>query len=494
MDLKYAGRDIPWALPFGDHLHSTNSENNSNELKTIAHRYGFQAFDEQLTTSDTNSKWTNPGVVFTDKTIGSDLTAIQNTGLKNFLKHPHEKYSYKNLDFHDDHGHTFCYLCSINQHKHERTKPRDESKKRTLTPYKNPKARLPSFSSSDQIKQNLSSDFISYRFIVRTGTQKNSGTQAKVFLYLYGTESNWTSVHLQKHSNLNSSTSNDGFPSGSVRTFCFKGPNIGQLHHLNVNLVGSRSDKEWFLKEIEITNLNSATTWICEFNCWLPEQDEQQENEIKPNSTHLQTKPSLSMYILQIRTGEKSHTVNNGNAQIKIRGSTNRSGVLTIKNNRANLFERNQLDTFAIVGSDLGDLLEITAELDRSQSATDWHIKDMIIHKLIPDDDHKQSQIYFPFNICLSRKVNQFTAKKEICPSTDYHFKGPICYQVIMKTGNVSNARTDSDVFIMIYGKNGRTAIHQLNSRLNNDTERITASEFIVRNFFSFIFNFTISV
>ncbi|CAF5130162.1 unnamed protein product, partial [Rotaria socialis] len=28
MDLKYAGRDIPWALPFGDHLHSTNSENN----------------------------------------------------------------------------------------------------------------------------------------------------------------------------------------------------------------------------------------------------------------------------------------------------------------------------------------------------------------------------------------------------------------------------------------------------------------------------------
>ncbi|CAF3386717.1 unnamed protein product [Rotaria socialis] len=476
MDLKYAGRDIPWALPFGDHLHSTNSENNSNELKTIAHRYGFQAFDEQLTTSDTNSKWTNPGVVFTDKTIGSDLTAIQNT------------------DFHDDHGHTFCYLCSINQHKHERTKPRDESKKRTLTPYKNPKARLPSFSSSDQIKQNLSSDFISYRFIVRTGTQKNSGTQAKVFLYLYGTESNWTSVHLQKHSNLNSSTSNDGFPSGSVRTFCFKGPNIGQLHHLNVNLVGSRSDKEWFLKEIEITNLNSATTWICEFNCWLPEQDEQQENEIKPNSTHLQTKPSLSMYILQIRTGEKSHTVNNGNAQIKIRGSTNRSGVLTIKNNRANLFERNQLDTFAIVGSDLGDLLEITAELDRSQSATDWHIKDMIIHKLIPDDDHKQSQIYFPFNICLSRKVNQFTAKKEICPSTDYHFKGPICYQVIMKTGNVSNARTDSDVFIMIYGKNGRTAIHQLNSRLNNDTERITASEFIVRIFFSFIFNFTISV
>ncbi|CAF4576946.1 unnamed protein product, partial [Rotaria magnacalcarata] len=55
------------------------SMNLGNELKTIAHRYGFQAFEEQLTTSDNNSKWTNPGVVFTNKTIGSDLTGIQNT-------------------------------------------------------------------------------------------------------------------------------------------------------------------------------------------------------------------------------------------------------------------------------------------------------------------------------------------------------------------------------------------------------------------------------
>ena len=32
------------------------------------------------------------------------------------------------LDFHDHHGHTFCYLCSINQHDHERTQPRDPSR------------------------------------------------------------------------------------------------------------------------------------------------------------------------------------------------------------------------------------------------------------------------------------------------------------------------------------------------------------------------------
>lgn len=47
--------------------------------------------------------------------------------------------------------------------------------------------------------------------------------------------------------------------------------------------MGSRSDKEWFLKEIEMTNLNTSTTWLCEFNCWLPKATEQEiVDQMKP--------------------------------------------------------------------------------------------------------------------------------------------------------------------------------------------------------------------
>ena len=49
---------------------------------------------------------------------------------------------------------------------------------------------------------------------------------------MYGTENNWTSINLQARAVNNV----DGFPSGSTRTFCLKGPEIGQLHHLNVNV------------------------------------------------------------------------------------------------------------------------------------------------------------------------------------------------------------------------------------------------------------------
>jgi hypothetical protein len=43
-----------------------------------------------------------------------------------------------------------------------------------------------------------------------------------------------------------------------------------------------------------------------------------------------------------------------------IRGSRSQTRRLALTSDRANLFEQNQLDTFAIVGWDIGDLLEIT--------------------------------------------------------------------------------------------------------------------------------------
>jgi hypothetical protein len=58
---------------------------------------------------------------------------------------------------------------------------------------------------------------------------------------------------------------------------------------------------------------------------------------------------------------------------------------------------------------------------------------------------------------------------------------GPICYQVAVKTGKVMNAGTDANVFLVIYGKTGRTVIHQLNNRLKNDFEKNSISEFTVR-------------
>ena len=52
---------------------------------------------------------------------------------------------------------------------------------------------------------------------------------------MYGTEKNWTCIPLR--SKIKDDF--DGFPAGSTRSFCLKGPEIGQLHHFNVNVSDS---------------------------------------------------------------------------------------------------------------------------------------------------------------------------------------------------------------------------------------------------------------
>ncbi len=54
--------------------------NIASELATIARRHDFEPLYEQCTNSENNSKWTNAGVFFANKTIDSDSNGIHNTG------------------------------------------------------------------------------------------------------------------------------------------------------------------------------------------------------------------------------------------------------------------------------------------------------------------------------------------------------------------------------------------------------------------------------
>jgi len=82
----------------------------TSDLDLIARRHGFEPlYSTNETESQSNMQWMNAGVLFTDKKMHSDMNEHSTT------------------DFIDNHGHTFCYLCSINAHEHERTKPRDPS-------------------------------------------------------------------------------------------------------------------------------------------------------------------------------------------------------------------------------------------------------------------------------------------------------------------------------------------------------------------------------
>lgn len=68
---------------------------------------------------------------------------------------------------------------------------------------------------------------------------------------------------------------------------------------------------------------------------------------------------SLSVYLLMIRTGEKPFVGSISSIEWIVRGTEGVTRRLTIPDHRGSLFQSNQLDTFALVGFDIGEPMEI---------------------------------------------------------------------------------------------------------------------------------------
>lgn len=70
-------------------------------------------------------------------------------------------------------------------------------------------------------------------------------------------------------------------------------------------------------------------------------------------------------------------------------------------------------------------MIVFSVESDRSQIAADWDLKEMMMWKIFPHDDHhRQSQVYFPVNDWLGRKTSKLKAKRDSYSAPEHHPRG----------------------------------------------------------------------
>ena len=104
-----------------------------------------------------------------------------------------------------------------------------------------------------------------YKASFTTGAWRNSGTSAKVFMKLYGTESNSEVIELTRNND-----GNKPFSRGNTDNFLLAvGRPLGSLVKLHVGHDSSGEDPSWFLNEISITDIEKYSRW--KFPCyrWL---------------------------------------------------------------------------------------------------------------------------------------------------------------------------------------------------------------------------------
>lgn len=103
--------------------------------------------------------------------------------------------------------------------------------------------------------------FTTYRITVATGCVKKAGTDANVYITLFGTQDNSGERLLDN--------SEDNFEKGKIDTFSIEMSDLGDLEKVRIRHDNSGKNPGWFLEKIVIHNETDDREWTFPCYRWL---------------------------------------------------------------------------------------------------------------------------------------------------------------------------------------------------------------------------------
>ncbi|RMC16365.1 hypothetical protein DUI87_06692 [Hirundo rustica rustica] len=276
-----------------------------------------------------------------------------------------------------------------------------------------------------------------YEVHVLTGTVWGAGTDANVFLSIYGVERGDTGERqLKRSNNLNK------FEKGQVDVFSIKAIDLGELKKLRIRHDNSGASPSWFLERVEIIDLKESTTYYFPCQRWLAvEEDDGQiarelvpvdeafvkkdsENDGQsPATLGLEQKAKSTTYTVKVKTGDKKNAGTDANVFIILYGSKDDTGF---------------------VGYSLSSL--------HHRYSTGWFLEWVEI-----DAPSLGQCLKFPCGRWLDKSEDDGAVERIIFPAElqTVEYTPFVPYEITVYTSDIFGAGTDADVFIVLYGSDG---------------------------------------
>ncbi|KAL2296415.1 hypothetical protein Nmel_015731, partial [Mimus melanotis] len=307
-----------------------------------------------------------------------------------------------------------------------------------------------------------------YEVHVLTGTVWGAGTDANVFLSIYGVERGDTGERqLKRSNNLNK------FEKGQVDVFTIKAIDLGELKKLRIRHDNSGASPSWFLERVEIVDLKESTTYYFPCQRWLAveEDDGQVARELvpvdeafvkkdsendgqSPATLGLEQKAKSTTYTVKVKTGDKKNAGTDANVFIILYGSKDDTGIVSLKASKINKnkFERGKVDEFTVESVDIGDLKKIKIGHDNKGNSTGWFLEWVEI-----DAPSLGQCLKFPCGRWLDKSEDDGAIERIIFPADlqTVEYIPFVPYEITVYTSDIFGAGTDADVFIVLYGSDG---------------------------------------
>uniref|UniRef100_A0A3Q3FUX6 Lipoxygenase homology PLAT domains 1b n=1 Tax=Labrus bergylta TaxID=56723 RepID=A0A3Q3FUX6_9LABR len=355
------------------------------------------------------------------------------------------------------------------------------------------------------LQTELYMPFVPYEIKIFTSDVFGAGTDADVFIVLYGRNALCTQ---QKYLCVNKRERRLYFERGAEDMFIVELEDIGDvIEKIRIGHDNRGSNPGWHLDRVEIRRqlrkgkVGSETTiFPCE--CWLAKSEDDGETvrELVPSeiitekllrdgklkTTEVEVEDALEThaYNVTVRTGDMYRAGTDANVFLTIYGDLGDTGErkLAKSENNKNKFERGEVDKFTIEAVDLGQVFKIRIRHDNSMAGADWYLDQVEVLDLETEEvymflcerwlstkkeDKRIERTFFvkgyegerssdPYSkkiaqakLGLDRNANKKKKKKKVAVVDE----GPIIpYHFTVSTGMDRDASTTARVFVIIIG------------------------------------------
>ncbi|KTF89799.1 hypothetical protein cypCar_00010796 [Cyprinus carpio] len=351
---------------------------------------------------------------------------------------------------------------------------------------------------------------INYEVTVVTGDVWAAGTNANIFLQIYGEAGKTELIQLKSRSN--------NFERGTTEIFRIEGLDVGRVYKIRIGHDGSGIGAGWFLEKVDVKRLVMAmvkpekkeedkkdkkkkkkkkeeeeespgvlkeVVRTFSFPCgrWLARDEEDGEILVELRAEDYEDLEENS-YEVHVFTGDMLGAGTDASVYINIYGEMGDTGERKLrKSNHLNKFERGQEDVFTITGMDLGPLKKLRMRHDNKQPNAAWYLDRVEIF-----DGKEETMYFFPCQRWLAVDEDDGQLGRELVPVDEAFMKRDedeeeesspaqlgleqkamsTTFTMKVKTGEKKKAGTDANVYAILYGTKDDTGIINLKASKNH--------------------------
>ncbi|KAK1803299.1 hypothetical protein P4O66_004083 [Electrophorus voltai] len=278
-----------------------------------------------------------------------------------------------------------------------------------------------------------------------TSDVKGAGTDAQVFLQVYGETGKSDEMKLESKS--------DSFEQGQCDKFMIEMPDIGKVRKLRIWHEKRNPFSGWHLGRVTLMKTLNREKYNFVCNRWLDinEDDNEIVRELPATGVHVPEPLPLIKYRVTICTGTVSGSGTDASVYLNVIGDLGDSGerLMFMSKNNVNKFEKGNADEFIIEVVSLGTIRRVRIGHDGRGGGCGWFLDKVVVRE---EGQPESTSVEFPCYRWLDRNEDDGQIVRELVPTGD-----DVSYHIAVKTGNVNGASSDSKVFVKLYGEKGDT-------------------------------------